>query len=523
MDRRHALQQLIGWGVRPSHPTAGDMQMLQVEAGLEPYTQPLTLDDVLHLYRRLSFSASMEQAAQQVGRQASDVVEELLGTGIEQQPASPGAWVNVWTENPRGADLQTRAAIERSWQTNMAALGSWWLSLMTTDPSAVEKLTLFWSQHWSTEFSFDNTYSVPQMLYRQLGKLRQYRLGDIRQLALEITLDPAMLYYLGGTYNTKGAPNENYARELMELYLTGLGWYTEGDVKEGARILTGWRSQRFSDEPAPNDRYETWFDAAAHDMGAKQFLGQTIAARTEDNNTAFQVRNEEVLRMIEIIVDVRSDAVARFLAEKVYRYFVYSSPTDVDQTMVAGLGDVLKASNFEMRPMFFALFTSAHFFDPQLRGVQIKTPMEYIAGLLRQLGKTATGLSTWASRMDQAVMDPPTVAGWPGYRAWMSTNTYPVRREFARTVIQGMSDQELGTWIRSIDGHDAAESFVRTVLQLLLPVAVTEERFSYYLQALLQNAPAYDWPVILDDQAAAAKRTRDLLITISKAPDFQLC
>ncbi len=523
MDRRDALQQLFGWGTRSSSAAARDAHVLKVDAGLEPYTQPLTLDDVLHLYRRISFAATTQQATRHVGRQAAEVVDELLGSGLEPQPDSPGGWVDVWTENPRGADLQTRAAIERSWQTNMAALGSWWLNLMTADASSVEKLTLFWSQHWSTEFSFDNTYSVPQMLYRQLKKLRQHRLGDIRTLALEITLDPAMLYYLGGTYNTKGAPNENYARELMELYLTGLGWYTEGDVKEGARILTGWRAQRFSDEPAPNDRYVTWFDAAAHDTGAKQFLGQTIAARTEDNNTAYQVRNEEVLRMIEIIVDVRSDAVARFLAEKAYRYFVYSSPTDVDPTMVAALGDVLKASNFEMRPMFAALFSSAHFFDPQLRGVQIKTPMEYIAGLLRQLGLTTTGLSTWATRMDQAVMDPPTVAGWPGYRAWMSTNTYPVRREFARTMIQGMSDGHLAEWIRSIDGHTAADTFVRGVLQLLLPVQVSEDRFTYYLQSLLQNAPDYDWPVILQDEASAAKRTRDLLITISKAPDFQLC
>lgn len=523
MERREVLQQLLGWGTRPHAPVNAHAALAAIEGGIEPYTKPLTLEDVLHLFRRASFSATLEQAQAYVGRQAVEVVDEIIGKGDEPQPPSPGAWIDAWTENPQGADLQTRASIEASWRNNMASLAAWWMNLASNDATAIEKTVLFWSQHWTTEFSFDNTYSVPQMLYRQLQTLRSMRLGDLRQLALDMTLDPAMLYYLGGTYNTKGAPNENFARELMELYLTGIGWYTEGDVKEGARVLTGWRTQRFSDEPAPNDRYHTWFDAAAHDTGAKQFLGQTIAARTDDNNTAYQVRNEEVLRMIEIIIDVRGEACSRFIAEKVYRYFVYSSPTEVVMPYIHDLADVFRQSNFELRPLFTTLLSSAHFFDPALRGAQIKTPMEYIAGMIRQLGKGATGLSTWATRMDQAVMDPPTVAGWPGYRSWISTNTYPVRREFARTLINSMSDAEVMAWIRTFPEYDQARSFVASVVQLLLPVPVSTERLDYYLQALLQNAPDYDWPKIINDPTAAAKRTRDLLVTISKAPDFQLC
>ena len=290
-----------------------------------------------------------------------------------------------------------------------------------------------------------------------------------------------------------------------------------------ARVLTGWRSQRYSDEPAPNDKYQTWFDAGAHDTGAKQFLGQTIAARTEDNNTAFQVKYDEVFRLIQIIFEVRPDAVSSFIAEKLYRYYVYSSQTEVDPAFIADLAQAYRDADFNLRSLYKTLFSSAHFFDPAIRGAQIKTPMEFMAGLMRQLGASMNGLWDWAYDMDQSVMDPTTVAGWPGYRSWISTNTYPVRRTFARDLIQGMSDADVNTWIRTVDDFDDAHKFTANVVQFLLPVAVSEERQDYYLQALLQGAPDYDWPVILDDPSAAAKRTRDLLITISRAPDFQLC
>jgi len=520
MERRELLANLFGLGRRPS---LGDGTVLKVEGGIEPYAEPLTLEDVLHLFRRVGFAATMDQARSHVGRQAVDVVEEILGTGNEPDPEAPGPWVDSWTENPLGADLQTRNGIYRAWGNNMRSLADWWLGRMAGDATAIEKLTLFWSSHWTTEYSFDNTNSLPQLLYRQLVMFRRMRNGDLRDLALEVTLDPGMLYYLGGTYNTAGAPNENYARELLELYLTGIGWYTEGDVQEGARVLTGWRTQRYSDEPAPNDKYKTWFDAGAHDTGAKQFLGQTIAARTQDNNTAFQVKFDEVYRLIQIIFEVRPEAVSSFIAEKLYRYYVYSSAGDVDPEFVAALAEQYRSADFNLRSLYKTLFSSAHFFDPAVRGAQIKTPMEYMAGLMRQLGTSANDIWDWAYDMDQSVMDPPTVAGWPGYRSWISTNTYPIRRTFARDLIQRMSDAAVNTWIRTFDDHDDAHKFTANVVRYLLPVPVSEERQNYYLQALLQGAPDYDWPVILDDASAAAKRTRDLLITISRAPDFQLC
>jgi uncharacterized protein (DUF1800 family) len=528
MNRRQLFQNLMSLGQRDPFVLP---HRLLVVGGAEEHTDPLTYEDVLHLLRRIGFGATMTQAKSYVGRTAGEVVDELLGTGTEPDPTPPGAWIDDWTEDPMGADLQTRNQIWNSWERYIGMLGEWWIDAMKNDPTATEKITLFWSSHWTSEFEFDNTFSLPQALYRQYLLLRRHRLGDLREMALEITVDSAMLYYLGGTYNSVGAPNENYARELLELFLTGLGWYTEGDVQEAARVLTGWRAQLYSDTPAPNEelpyhkdgRYKSWFDASNHDTGAKQFLGRTIPARTADNNTAYQVKHEEIGKLIDIIFDVRADAVSTFIADKMYRFFVYSAPSEVDPDFINEVAQIYRDANFNLRALLRAIFVSKHFYDPALRGCQIKTPIEFVATLMRQLDADATDPQGWTAQMDQRVMDPPNVAGWPGYRSWISTNTYPQRRLFTRTVINGMGDAKVNAFIKSFDDYGDVHKFVPNVVTFLLPVPVSQERIDYYKQALLQGAPDYDWPQILNDPAASASRMRNMLTTISRAPDFQLC
>ena len=520
MDRRSVLASLVRGMQRYE---VSDTEPLVLEAGAEEYTTPLTLADALHLLRRAGFAPSYSFAQSFVGKTAAEAVDMLLGADDEPAPASPGSWIDAWTEDPMGADLATRNQIYRQWDNSMAALSKWWLDLMTADTKIVEKTTLIWTGHWVTEYEFDNTNSIPQMLYRQYLMFRKNRLLRLPTMAVDVATDAAMLYYLGGTFNSVGTANENYAREQMELFLTGLGWYTEGDVKEAARVLTGWRTQQFSDAPAPNGKYVSWFDAAAHDTGAKQFMGVTIPARTVDNNTAYQVREEEVLRVIEIIHSARPEAVSRFIATKVYKYFVYSSAADVPAQFIEDVALKLRDANFTLRALFKAVFTSAHFFDPALRGAQIKTPIEYLVGLQRQLGATISNPQNWIAAMDQAMMDPPNVSGWPGYRSWISTNTYPVRRSLAGELIKTMTDTQCMQFIEQFPDNTNAKKFVENVIQFIFPVTISQTRSEFYLSALLQGAPDYDWPSILADEAAAGGRLRNLLTTMSKAPDFQLC
>jgi uncharacterized protein (DUF1800 family) len=504
-------------------PSGSLVEPMGVVGGIEEYTQPLTRTDVGHLLRRIGFSATQAQLNQYTGQTARQIVEVFLGSTTIEQPAAPGSWVNDITEDPRGADLQTRFAIERTWATNMGKLADWWLNLMSADTTGVEKLTLFWEGHFTTEFSFDESVTIPQTLYRKIATLRSDCVGDFQKMVLDITLDNSMLYYLGGYLNEAGKPNENYARELMELFTTGIGWYTEGDVQQAARVLTGWKVSLYNDTPSRNGDYNSFFVANKHDTGAKQFMGQTIPARTADNNTEFQVRNEEVAELIRIIFSFRADAVARFIANKAYRYYVYSSERNEAPEFVAQLAQVFKESNFQIRPMLVTLFCSQYFFDPAIRGCQIKSPVEFVVGLCHQLGIPINDGKTWISRMDQPMSDPPDVSGFPGYRAWISTNTYPVRRQFASTICSNLTDTQVFTLITSIPQYTEVRPFLRGMIEHFLPVDVSQSRFEFYLQTLLQNAPDYEWAEIVRTPAASVPRCKALLLAFAKAPDFQLC
>lgn len=497
---------------------------IMTTTGLEPHPNPLTIDDAYHLLRRGGFGPTRPRAKALVGLSAEAAVTQLLAESDVEPVTNPGAWINSSTENPLGADLQTRFAIEAQWRNNMSSLANWWISAMASDNFFTEKLALFWSNHFTTEFSFDETYSVPQSLWRQYLILRKNRLGDFREFVLDVTLDNAMVWYLGSHFNERGKPNENYARELMELFTTGIGWYTEGDVKEAARVLTGWKSSRFNDEPTgPDGIYMAYFDAAKHDIGAKQFMGQTIAARTADNNTAFQVKTEEIGRLIDIILQQRPEAVGGFIADKLYRFFVYSSPSETNPTIVRGLSQVFQSNNWNIKPVIRTLLASAHFFDPAVRGSQLKSPLEFVTGVLRQFGKATSDPQSWTSRMDQSVMDPPTVFGWPAYRSWISTNSYPVRRQFAAAVIASLTDAEALAFIQTFDDHTDIRKLVPQIVAYLLPVPVSESRMENYVKAALQNAPDYDWPLIVREPSTAGQRIRTMLTGISRAPDFQLC
>lgn len=500
-------------------------ERVAVVGGIEPYAAALTLADVYHVLRRVTLAPTPALAQQLVGKTAGEVVDILLGDGSDTPPEAPGDWVNTTTENPKNADLQTRFAIEAQWERDFEKLQQWWVALMHNEGLPTrEKLTLFWSGHLTSEFAFDDQFLPPQLLYRQNQLLRSYRLGNFKELMEEMTLNGAMLMYLGGELNAAGKPNENYARELLELFTTGLGWYTEGDIQEAARVLTGWRIAKFNDEPALNGIYNTYFNAAAHDIDAKQFMGESIAARTADNNTEFLVRRDEVRALINIIFRQRPDAVAAFICRKLYRYFVYSNPSAADEQFIGQLADVFKQNDFAIRPVLAALLKSAHFFDEANRGVQIKTPAECLVGLPRQMGAFSAGANGVMQAVEQTLIDPPNVAGWEGYRTWISTKTYPLRSQFAQGYVAQMQDQMLVNFAKQF--ADYADVYkLTTALELyFLPKPVLQTRHDNYVKILLQNAPDYEWPdIIATNVAGAALRIRALVSAFIKAPDFHLC
>ena len=520
MDRRDFLLRHLH--ARPPRPEANGAA--RPSTGLEPYVPGTSAPwDALragHLLRRTTFLPRWGDITTLLDLSPGEAVDLLLGT--PSTPSAPAMADHV-TESLDGLDITYQNIVRGQWRADFRALQEWYAEVMVdAPPSIVEKLVGFYSNHFATEFVVDLDFVLAPLLYRQNEMFRQKGLGAYDEMMVAITLDGAMLTYLGGNINVQGKPNENYAREMLELFTTGLGHYTEGDIKEAARILTGWKIARYSDEAAPNGIFNTWFLPGDHDTAAKQFLGTSFPARDGDSNTEFLVRRDEIERMIGAIFEKRPEAIARFMSEKLYRFFVYSNPSGNDFGVIDGMAQIFLQNDFRIEPVLSTLFRSAHFFDNLNIGAQIKTPAEFTAGLARQIA-TPQEMVDGMNEMEMVLFDPPNVSGWPGYRDWMTTNTYPIRSEMARGTITSMSDDATIGMIESFPEFDDVHTLVESVGALLLPRPMSDGRRASLEAILLQGAPDYEWSTIMESPATAALRFRDMLLRISELPDFHLC
>lgn len=523
MNRRSFLSR---WLARPaSVPDAEVAAARPVAAGLEPYvpnaSTPWDTNRMAHLLRRTTFLPRWSDIQALNGLTPSQAVDLLLST--PNNPAKPQVADHV-TESLEGLDVTLQNQLRAVWGADQQKLCLWWSETMRdAGVTIAEKMTAFWSGHFTTEFETDDGIVVAPLLYRQNQLLRERGLGNFKDLVMAITLDGAMLVYLGGDLNNAGAPNENYARELLELFTTGLGHYTEGDVQNAARILTGWRSARFEDKPAPNGMFNTFFQPNFHDVSAKEFLGVSFPARDNSTNTEFLVRRDEVRRLVDTIFEKRARAVATFVSRKIYRFFVYSNPGSNDEDVINAMADVFIENDFEIKPLMAALLKSRHFFDNSNIGAQIKTPMEFEIGLVRQLGANRDVLTDMA-RLAQVLFDPPNVSGWPGYRDWITTTTYPFRSEIAAQAISAASDDAVVNFIRTFPNHSDVTELLLNATAILLPRPLSAGRKASLQAKLLAGAPDYEWGEILaNSPSTAARNMRDMLITVAELPDFQLC
>ena len=284
---------------------------------------------------------------------------------------------------------------------SLGQLKTYWLDAMRTEPF-MGKLTLFWHHHFATERS---KYKVPYYAYHYYYVLRKHALGNFKTFVYEMGLAPAMLRYLDGDANRVGRPNENYARELLELFTMGSAGpdgspnYTETDVGEIARALTGWRIA---------DDHRAVFDEKRHDSGVKEILGQRGLFGYD--------------AVIDILFEERAEEIAHFICRKLCCFFIQPVP---DETFVSALAEEMVDHQFEMTPVLERLFTSAHFFDEAHRAARIKSPIELVVGWMRELGvrPEEAHYAYWRhvhyhlgrSNMSQILLEPPNVGGWPGY------------------------------------------------------------------------------------------------------------
>lgn len=317
----------------------------------------------------------------------------------------------------------------------------WWMGVMINQSvSITEKMVLFWHNHFTTETgSVDN----PVYCYRYNILLRQYALGNFKQLARAITTDMCMLRYLNGNSSSKKAPDENYGRELQELFTVGKGpdsHYTEGDVKAAARVLTGFKN---------NDKTVSFlFDEKRHDDTDKQFsafYNNTIIKGRKGPDGALEL--DDLINMI-----FAREEVARFICRKLYRFFVfYNIDSNTEQQIIIPLAKLLIKNNYEIKPVLKTLLSSRHFFDVSLRGTMIKSPVDLCVGLVREYNISfpepddlLANYSMWefiktqAAAMQQNIGDPPNVAGWAAYyqspefyKLWINSDTLPKRNIFS--------------------------------------------------------------------------------------------
>jgi uncharacterized protein (DUF1800 family) len=368
--------------------------------------------DARHLLARTGFGPTNAEVAAYAPLTRTDAVAKLLReartTAITPPPAS--AVDNAPLRAPRGEDAseaERKAFVQAQIRAGLE-LRAWWMQEMLVTPSPLtERMTLFWHNHF---VSSQQKVRFARLMYRQNATLRSQALGNFATLLHAMARDPAMVIYLDSARNRKGAPNENFAREVMELFTLGEGHYSEQDVKEAARAFTGWSLDR--------DTGTFVFRPLLHDDGGKTVLGKS--GRFDGD------------AVLDLLLE-RPETTEHIVA-KLWREFVSPEP---DPREVARIARRFRESSYEMTVALTLLLTSDAFYAAENRGVLVKSPVELVVGTLRPFGFApgdALPFALVAAGMGQNLFAPPNVKGWPGGEVWINTTTLLARKQFLDRV-----------------------------------------------------------------------------------------
>lgn len=372
-------------------------------------------EEARHLLARTGFGASQEEINQYARLDYGQAVYQLL----DQINPNPAVKPPIWLFEPlkldrkqmKNASAEEKKAFRKARKIKELELKGWWVAeMINTKSPMTEKMVLFWHNHFTSSL---NKVKQPVLLYRQNELFRKYAIGNYKALAHAICKDPAMLGYLDNFKSTKKSPNENFARELLELFTLGEGNYSEQDIKEAARAFTGWSIDRKTGE--------FMFRKRMHDSGEKLFLGRR---GNFDGND-----------IIEIIFE--QPEVAILLTTKIWKEFISEAP---DKAEIERLAKIFSEKNYEMKSLMHELLMSDSFRDPENYAQLIKSPLDYIVGTLRVLeipvkdGKAAAFAS---AHLGQNVFDPPNVKGWSGGLDWITSSSLLTRQQLLERMFRG--------------------------------------------------------------------------------------
>ena len=436
---------------------------------------------------------------------------DVMDQGLKEMvmPSQSPDPVRMQSLKPEEKQMLRKQSVQDIYKLNIR-----WLQEMTESPAQLrEKMSLFWHGHFATK--------TVNILYDQalLNVIREHALGNFRDLLLNVSKSASMIRFLNNNQNKKGHPNENFARELMELFTIGRGQYSETDVKESARAFTGWGS---------NIQGDFDFHARQHDDGAKVFLGKTGNFSGED--------------ILAILLDQKQTAV--FVTRKIYRFFVND---DADEEIVNHLANRFFKSNYDIKDLLTALFTSSWFYDQRNIGNQIKSPVLWMVGIRRQLPMELQnpGVQLIIERLlGQVLFSPPNVAGWPGGKHWIDSSSLMLRMQLPRVINQsdeimtrpkddddlmmGMRDQEFPRNLKKLKNPSLAMFRGRILWDLYFRNfndVSDADLYPFIRDLLLQKGMPVNENTLIKyfDETSRDTRIRSITIRLMSTPEYQLC
>jgi uncharacterized protein (DUF1800 family) len=494
-------------------------------SSLEEKTEPLNRVEVYHLLRRCCFDIDTLFAETLIGKTAKQAVQLLIDNSNKRQLPLPDFDVNQAFLHPDSAGDEVKKGKQRETNLNLhfeqnEKLVRWWIDLIKKDNNSLtEKMSFFWSSHFTTQY-IGNEPIPAQYMHKQNLLFRELFLTNFKVFLEKLTIDGAMLLYLNGSTNSELAANENYARELFELYSIGIGenHYTEDDIRQAAKILTGWLANYFIGQ---SNVYKPSLATEHFSTVEKTVFGvffKVDYAVTQDN-----VYKNSIQKLMQVILDKKGDEVSKYMANKFYRYFVYSNPDNTNNETIKNLASFFKTSGFDVQKTLTKLLTSKHFFDSNNFGVQIKSPLEGFMGFSSHFDVSAEELHQKLIDFGQEPMNPPNVSGWKGYRSWINTKTLPGFIFSYNTYLNRKTDLEIGNWaVNKIKNFDDAYSLVENIALLFLGKVPNESRLKKLESVLLGGAPYYEWPQLVQNKENAGIRVKALLREMFKMPDFYL-
>jgi uncharacterized protein (DUF1800 family) len=468
--------------------------------------KPWNAERVIHLYRRLGFGASLDDVNAALASSPTQLVDSLIDQVVNNPLPGDPYWANwTWPDYDDDNDL-----FNQHYET---VIEDWIRAMASGDFRS--KIALFWHNHFVTEWE---TYSCTNYQWSYFKLLMQHAMGNFRDFTEAMGKNSAMLVYLNGNQNSADEPNENYARELMELFTMGEGnGYTQADIPEVAKALTGYYANMYQCLPPG-------FDSDDFDTGNKNIFGQVGNWNYDDVH--------------ELIFTRKANQVAQYICTKIYRHFVYDKP---NATIIAALADTFKNSNWELAPVFRQLFKSEHFFEQDFIAAHIKSPIEIFTTTIKTAGLDVTNdldedlpgtIAYWSMNLGQELFEPVDVAGWPGYHSWLNENTMTNRWGLTGDLLYGyFGDSETArTKLRDLavsladpvlnDPYIISEAISRHFLSRALEPELLETAVQYFKSDIPENY--YDdgsWNLYWNE---SPYQILNLLSFLSRLPEWQL-